>query len=133
MVIEHIGITVEKPVETAGWLVKNFGCRLVSSQSDAQHEVAFVADEAGTTLLELIRVPGVAPSCSLLPSTSQLHIAFLSDDPYAKLKELEKAGAALVEDNSGHNPGEILLLLRDPWGNVFQLVKRSPGVQLKKG
>lgn len=132
MEIEHIGITVDKPLETANWFAQNLGCRLVSSQSDAQHEVAFMADEAGTTLLELIRVNGVASTCSLLPSTSQLHIAFLSDDPYAKAKALEKAGARLVEDNSGHNPGEILLLLKDPWGNVFQLVKRSPGVKLKK-
>lgn len=133
MEIEHIGIAVAKPVETARWLERNLGCRLLSSQSDTAHEAAFLADGAGTTVLELIRVPGVAPACSVLPSTSQLHIAFLSDDPYAEAEKLKKAGATLEEDNSGHNPGEILLLLRDPWGTVFQLVKRQPGVKLKKG
>ena len=125
MLIEHIGISVERPREMAQWYVQNLGCRLLLTEGDARHEAAFLSDEEQSTVLELTHVPQLSPTSRVLTSTTQLHIAFLSDDPYRQAKKLEGAGAVLVEDHSGVHPGEVLLLLRDPWGNFIQLVKRE--------
>lgn len=131
MRIEHIGISVESPGDMARWYVRNLGCRLLLAEGDARHEAVFLADGEQSTVLELTHVPQLSPTGSVLTSTTQLHIAFLSDDPYGQAKKLEEDGAALVEDHSGGHPGEVLLLLKDPWGNYIQLVKREAGRSLR--
>lgn len=131
MQIEHIGVSVERPREMAEWYARNLGCRVLLTEEDARHEVAFLTDEEQSTVLELTHVPQLPPTSRVLTSTTQLHVAFLSDDPYGQAKKLEGAGAVLVEDNSGVHPGEVLLLLKDPWGSFIQLVKRE-GRRLKK-
>jgi catechol-2,3-dioxygenase len=131
MEIEHIGITVAEPIKMAAWYKNNLGCTVLFHESDSNREVAFVADQHNHTILELIKQPSVDPTWSLLQSTSQLHIAFLSTSPYDELKRLEKEGASLVEDNSGIHECGILLLVKDPWGGVFQLVKRGNEMALK--
>ena len=46
--------------------------------------------------------------------------------PIADLvSKLQEAGAVMLDDNLGRGSGDRLILLRDPWGVVIQLVKRK--------
>lgn len=131
MTIEHIGITVSDPLKMADWYVANLGCKELHRDVDDKHRAVFLADGEGTTVLELIWQTGVKATSALLDNTSQLHLAFTSADPAADRARLEKAGAAFVSEMKGAHEGEILTMLRDPWGNCIQLVRRGEGLHLK--
>jgi catechol 2,3-dioxygenase-like lactoylglutathione lyase family enzyme len=126
MRIEHIGLAVTAPQSMADWYVTHLGFhRRFDGGSDADG-VAFIADPTQEVMLELFRIPGTPPLPweELAPLT--LHLALHSDDPPADAARLVQAGATFLERNPRTpNPGDILILLRDPWGGVIQLVKRE--------
>jgi len=76
-------------------------------------------------MLEIGKIPGVTPLCGMLAHPLQLHIALLSGDPEKDAAYLVSKGAVFVEKCPITRPGELLLLLKDPWGNSLQLVKRT--------
>lgn len=53
------------------------------------------------------------------------HVAFTTPDPVATLREAEKMGAKLVGEITSPAPGETVLYMQDPWGNVVELVSCS--------
>lgn len=125
MYVEHIGFAVEKPLETACWYVENLGFRLLKKVHNGPGaDNAFIIDAAGGTAFELIGQPGFAPTFGLVPTLSQLHLAFYADDPHAEAERLVAAGAKF-EGETPAAPGDTLLYLRDPYGGVIQLVKRK--------
>jgi glyoxylase I family protein len=123
--IEHIGISVSNPLEMADWYVKNLGFTAVRKiHKGEKADSVFIADSASKTVLELVCEPGLEPVGRLISNPSQLHLAFYSDDPQADCEKLVSAGASF-ESETKAAPGDTLLYLRDPWGNIIQLVKRQ--------
>jgi len=121
--IEHIAFNVPQPVETAAWYVRHLGMR-VARYSGGPTEIHFLADAAGSSVVEIYNNPlGALPDYRAMHPMQQ-HIAFLADDPDASAAELVAAGATL-EDTTDLPDGSRLVMLRDPWGIAIQLVRRA--------
>jgi len=123
--IEHIGISVEKPIEMAKWYQETLGFNIKFSAQDEEKGVAFLTDCTDKVMLELGKIPNVSPLASRINHHLQLHIALKSVDPDRDAEYLVSKGAAFIEKCPITRPGENLIVLRDPWGNTIQLVKRS--------
>ncbi len=126
MKLEHIGLAVPAAQAMADWYVQHLGFSARFRGGDDRDGVAFVSDPQQDVMLELISNPVVPPPDWKEWAPLTLHFAFRSADPLADAARLEAAGASFIERNARTpNTGDILILMRDPWGNVIQLVKRS--------
>ena len=123
--IEHIGLTVTDPVAMAEWYRDVLGFTIAFSGADDEKAVAFIIDAGGKIMLELGKLPGIAPLADRIDHHLQAHIALLSDDPLKDAAYLESKGATFIEKCPVTRPGELLVVLRDPWGITIQLVRRS--------
>jgi catechol 2,3-dioxygenase-like lactoylglutathione lyase family enzyme len=123
--IEHIGITVEQPVEMANWYQEVLGFQIQFAGQDAEKGVAFLTDANNKVMLEFGKIPNVTPLCKKIDHPLQLHIAIKSDDPDQEVEYLISKGATFIEKCPITRPGENLIVLRDPWGNSIQLAKRK--------
>lgn len=123
--IEHIGLCVTAPVEMAQWYERVLGFKIVFSAQDDEKAVAFIADASGHSMLELGRLPGIAPLCATRTHPLQCHIGLASTDPQRDADYLVENGARFIEECGVRRPGENLLLLADPWGNTIQLAHRA--------
>jgi len=84
-----------------------------------------MADSTGSVMVEIYNNRSVqTPQYSSLHPLLQ-HLAFCSDDPAADRDRLAAAGAMVVEDLATSPVGDLLVMLRDPWGFPIQLVKRA--------
>jgi len=54
-----------------------------------------------------------------------IHVAFMVNDINTIKTKLISAGATLVEDITKTPAGDLVLMLRDPWGEPIQFVKRA--------
>jgi catechol-2,3-dioxygenase len=122
--IEHIGICVEKPIEMANWYHETLGFNIKFSAEEEEKAVAFLTDASDEVMLELGKLPDVPPLTNGLSHHLQFHIALSSVDPDKDADFLMSKGATFIEKCPIKRPGENLIVLRDPWGNTIQLVKR---------
>jgi len=123
--IEHIGIIVEQPVEMANWYKDVLGFNIKFAGQDSEKGVAFLTDANDKVMLEFGKIPDVIPLCNKTDHHLQLHIGIKSNDPEKESEYLISKGAIFVENCPITHPGDKLMVLRDPWGNSIQLVKRS--------
>ena len=123
--IEHIGLIVKQPVEMGNWYQKVLGFKIAFSAQDDEKAVAFITDSSNKVMLELGKVPDVSPLANETTHHLQLHIALKSDDPENEAQYLVSNGAEFIEKCPITRPGELLIVLRDPWGNTIQLAKRG--------
>jgi len=123
--IEHIGISVVKPIEMANWYQETLGFNIKFSAEDEEKGVAFLTDCNDKVMLEFGKIPNVFPLTSRINHHLQLHIALKSEDPDKDAEYLVSKGATFIEKCPIRRPGENLIVLSDPWGNTIQLVKRS--------
>ena len=124
MKIEHFAYQIEDPVRVAAWYVAHLGL-IVKRSSGAPGYAHFLADSTGSVMVEsynnrAVQTPEYPGMHPLL-----LHLAFCSDDPAADRDRLVSAGAVVVEDLTTSPAGDLLVMLRDPWGFPVQLVKRA--------
>ena len=125
MYIEHIGISVVNPLEMADWYVKNLGFTILRKiHKGDKADAVFIADSLSNSVIELLCEPGLEQVGNLISNPSQLHFAFFCDDPKSDCDRLVGVGARFDSETKSA-PGDILLMLRDPWNNVIQLVKRQ--------
>jgi len=125
MNIEHIGMCVEAPVSMGVWYRDNLGFAIIRSAGNDQDGVTFLADSAGSTVLELGRLPEGPPLDARGLQPLQLHIAVACENPSVEAARLVGVGAKLVgESPRNSQPGEKILV-RDPWGYTIQLVNRQ--------
>jgi predicted enzyme related to lactoylglutathione lyase len=123
--IEHVGITVGKPIEMAKWYQEVLGFNIAFCAQDDEKAVAFITDSTGKVMLELGQIPGASPLADGITHHLQLHIALKSVDPDKDADYLVSRGATFIEKCPITLPGEYLVVLSDPWGNTIQLVKRA--------
>jgi len=134
LIIEHIGISVSNPTEMAKWYQDNLSCKILfmSENDNGDNAGAFISDESDSTILELFKLPNIAPIKNELKNPLQLHVAFKSQNPDEDCKRLIKVGATFIEECLVKHEGEKLLLLKDPWGNIIQLVKRGKNIDFDR-
>ena len=125
--IEHIGFSVDAPIEMAKWYQDILGFNIKLSLGDNQHGVAFIEDESCKLTLEVFKIPETTPLKNHLEHHLQFHIAFECDDPDLAASELVKHGATFIENCPRKIEGDYLVVLNDPWGNCIQFVKRKEG------
>jgi hypothetical protein len=132
---EHIGLTVCAPIAMAQWYARVLGGEMLETRGtdDAPPCAAFLRLPGDGTVLELGGIPGAHPLSGRLVNPLELHLAFETDDPEADAERLVQSGATRIEECPLHMPGEQLLLLRDPWGNTVQLVKRATPIGGRQG
>ena len=121
--IEHIAFNVAEPEAVAAWYVQHMGMR-VARHSGGPTQIHFLADAAGSTVLEFYSNPAGAIPDYRAMHPMQMHIAFAADEPDAVGRELEAAGAEF-EDAQDLPDGSRLVMMRDPWGVPVQLVRRA--------
>jgi len=124
MKIEHLALNVPDPLTMARWYVEHLGLTVKRRFLEAPW-AHFLADDSGTVMVELygntkapmLDFPSVAPAA--------LHLAFVSGNIEADIQRLTQAGATLVGGPDATVNGDVLAMLRDPWGVCVQLVKRA--------
>jgi catechol 2,3-dioxygenase-like lactoylglutathione lyase family enzyme len=128
MKIEHIAFNVAAPVEVAAWYIENLGMKVVRSIG-APTFTHFLADETGTTIIEIYNNPADQVPDYAAMNPLIFHLAFASENPATDSRNLAKNGAIPVEELH-LDDGSHLIMMRDPWGLAIQLCKR--GVPLLK-
>ncbi len=122
MKIEHFALQVEKPAEVAQWYCDSFGFT-IKRAADSPVCVRFLADSCGDVMLEIYNNPRVKTPNYAEMDPLLVHVAFVCEDVDASIARLEKNGATLVVVDHLPN-GDILAMMRDPWGLAIQLAKR---------
>jgi glyoxylase I family protein len=124
MNIEHVALNVPDPVAMAEWYTRHLGMRVLRSMTVAPY-THFLADEASRAVVEIYHhtkapIPDYAGMDPLI-----LHLAFSAPDLHAVRGRLLAAGATSAGDVVTTPAGDVLAMLRDPWGIALQLVKRA--------
>ena len=122
--IEHIGIVVNEPVAMANWYKDVLGFNIKFAYEESGKGGAFVSDNAGGVMLEFAKLPEVSSLADKTDHYMQLHIALISEDPERDMEYLAQNGAMFVAKCPVSNPAECIIVAKDPWGNILQLVKR---------
>ena len=124
MRIEHVALNVPNPLEMARWYVEHLGFRVKRRQMDAPW-AHFLTDDSGSVMLEIygnrdVPVPDYSSMNPLI-----LHLALVSEDIEQDLGRLKTVGASPVGEPFQTANGDLLAMLRDPWGFSLQLVQRA--------
>jgi uncharacterized glyoxalase superfamily protein PhnB len=122
--IEHVAIQVPDPVALAAWYVERLGFSIKRRMLDPPH-THFLADSTGQVMIEVYRNPAAPIPDYRGQNPLVYHLALESDDVAGDRQRLIAAGATAVADIERLENGDILAMLRDPWGIPVQLVKRG--------
>lgn len=124
MRIEHTGYNVEDPRAVSAWYVEHLGF-IVERAGGPPNHAHFLSDETRAVMVEIYN----NPACPVPDYASQdpliLHLAFISNDVEADSKRLMAAGATVADPMKTTAAGDVLCMLRDPWGFPIQLVYRA--------
>jgi glyoxylase I family protein len=121
--IEHTAYQVADPVALARWYVDHLGLTVKRAQSAAPFG-HFLSDDGDTVMLEFYANPRVNVPDYRAMDPLLLHIAFAADDVPATRARLISAGATAEGDVTHTEAGDVMAMLRDPWGLAVQLVRR---------
>ena len=123
MKIEHVAFQVPEPGKMADWYCQNLGFT-VKRASDEPVPVRFIAEEGGTTMLELYNNSKADMPDYTNQNPLTLHLAFVCSNVDDKKDQLVEAGAKLVSRETTPS-GDNLAMLKDPWGMSIQLCDRA--------
>ena len=116
MKIEHLAYQAEDPVAVAQWYVAHLRC-LVKRSSGPPGYAHFLADSAGSVMLEIYNHPRLKTPDYRNMDSLLLHLAFWSENPAVDRDRLVSAGATVEEELTTNAAGDILVMLRDPWSS----------------
>ena len=124
MKIEHVAFVMQDPAAAAKWYAENMGFTIKRAMNESPF-THFLADDSGKVMIEIyrqphLRVPDYRDTDPLL-----LHLALVSDDVESDRKRWIAAGATPVGEATHLDNGDVLAMLRDPWGFAIQLVQRA--------
>ena len=120
---DHLELNIADTREKAKWYVENLGLKIVS-QSDGPSYNIFISDADDNMMLELNQ-DSKSPMLEFEKiDYNSFHFAFLVPDIASIKDKLISAGAKLAEDIKKTANGDQVLMLRDPWGQAIQFVKR---------
>jgi catechol 2,3-dioxygenase-like lactoylglutathione lyase family enzyme len=124
--IEHTAYQVADPVALAAWYVAHLGLRVKRAQT-ASPFGQFLADDGDAVMLEFYAFPELPLPDYRAMDPRLPHLAFRADDVPATRERLMAAGASPEGDVQTTPAGDVVAMLRDPWGLPVQLVwRRDP-------
>jgi catechol 2,3-dioxygenase-like lactoylglutathione lyase family enzyme len=115
---------VPEPVAAAKWYVDHLGLKVARSFGPPAH-AQFLADSSGHVMIEIYNNPKAAVPDYRAMDPLVLHLAFECDDVEAVRDALLAAGAAAEGEITVAPNGDVLAMLRDPWGFPVQLARRA--------
>jgi glyoxylase I family protein len=121
--IEHFAMNVTDSRAKAKWYGENLQS-VVLRDGKAPTYGMFIADAGNNMMFELYQQEYPVIDFAAL-SPMSIHIAFMVSDVQETQKMLIAAGATVVENSSKRTSGDIVAMLRDPWGLPIQFVKRG--------
>ena len=121
--IEHTAFQVEDPVASANWYVAHLGLRVKRAQAGPPWG-QFLADDGDTAMLEFYCNPKIPVPDYRQMDPLTLHIAFVAADVPGERARLIAAGATAAGDVQHTDAGDVMAMLRDPWGLALQLAQR---------
>jgi catechol 2,3-dioxygenase-like lactoylglutathione lyase family enzyme len=121
--IEHTAFQVADPVAAARWYVTHLGLTVQRAQAVAPFG-QFLADDGGTVMLEFYCNPKIPVPDYRSMDPLTLHIAFVAGDTKKERDRLIAAGATPEGDVQTTESGDVMAMLRDPWGLALQLAQR---------
>jgi catechol 2,3-dioxygenase-like lactoylglutathione lyase family enzyme len=121
--IEHVALQVADPVGLSRWYVEHLGLTVKRAQSESPFG-HFLADDGDAVMLEFYGFPNLSVPDYARMEPMLLHLAFHVDDVAATRARLMGAGATPVGDVQSNDAGDVVAMLRDPWGIAVQLVRR---------
>jgi len=124
MKIEHVALNVSDPNATGRWYVEHLGLTIVRRVMEPPW-AHFLADDSGTVMLEIYGNTDFPVGATETSPPAALHFAFVSANVPADAERLVKAGATMIGEIDEMANGDVLAMLRDPWGVPIQLVKRG--------
>jgi catechol 2,3-dioxygenase-like lactoylglutathione lyase family enzyme len=125
MKIEHVGYTVQDPLEVADWYCRHLGFRVARGMQTSPF-TTFLVDQGGG-MLEIYNNPAVQPPDYRAMDPLLFHIAFSTGEETIETvrDRLLAAGASLYSDLVVTPAGDQLVMLQDPWGLAIQLARRN--------
>lgn len=124
MKIEHFAINVQDPAAAAQWYIEHLGFTL-KRRLDESPFTHFLADDGGSVMFEIYNNPAAPVPDYAATDPLILHLALVSKDIDADRTRLLAAGATAEGEPKPLENGDVLAMLRDPWGFAVQLVKRG--------
>lgn len=124
MKIEHAAYQVEDAVGMSAWYTEHLGF-VEKRGRETPFPVYFLADESGRVMIEIYSNPVVEVPDYRAMDPLILHLAFVCSDVPCTVKRLESAGATLVAEIDKLENGDVLAMMRDPWGFSIQLCCRG--------
>jgi glyoxylase I family protein len=121
---EHIALNVKEPDAVAKWYRDNMGMKIVRSDGKTGGR-RFVSDAGGNMMLEFYYYEKAESSNWAAVDNHTLHIAFAVDDVQAVHDKLIAAGAKTDWPIETTPDGDVITIVRDPWGISIQLLKRA--------
>lgn len=153
--VNHVGIAVDSVDKAADWYSKHFGFRRIRNDRTTDRstdggdspiyrvygsklnkvKVAWLTtgNGVGFELFEFIDPP--TKSAQEINSNWSLeeqyqrggyyHVGVTAPDPAAVAKKCCEDGATQIGETSSHYDGETILYLRDPWGNIVEILSCS--------
>lgn len=122
--LEHVAINVPDPVAMAKWYCDNLGMKL-KRQGPPPTNMQFIADADGNMMLELYNNSEAKVPDYKSMNPLALHIAFHVNDVAAVRRQLVAAGATPFNEIAQTDAGDVLTILRDPWGVPIQFLTRA--------
>ena len=125
MKLEHVALLVADPPAMARWYEENLGMRVVKRSDEPPGHARFLADSAGTSVLETYAsdVHPIPDYRAMDPAL--LHVAFATTEIVTTRDRLIAAGATPVGEIAQNAAGDRFAMLRDPWGLALQLADRA--------
>ena len=124
MKLEHVALLVANPPAMARWYEENLGMKVVKQSDEAPGFARFLADAAGTSVLETYASDVHAVPAYQGMDPALLHVAFATTKIAATRDLLIAAGATPVGEITENAAGDRFAMLRDPWGLALQLAQR---------
>lgn len=124
MKVEHVAFNVPDALSMGRWYVEHLGLT-VKRRTVEEPWAHFMADDSGTFMFEIYTNRDVAIPDYQETVPPNFYLALTSDDPEADLLRLKMAGATVVDEVETTPGGDVMAMLRDPWGVPLQLVKRA--------
>jgi glyoxylase I family protein len=121
---EHIAINLDDSPAKAKWYSLNLGMKYLR-EGKAPNYSMFIADINDNFTFELYQQKSYPVIKFDTVHPSSIHLAFMTDNIEALKDKLVKAGAKVFQDIMETPAKDRILMLRDPWGQPIQFVKRA--------
>jgi uncharacterized glyoxalase superfamily protein PhnB len=122
--IEHLAINVDDSRAKTKWYKDNLRMAIIREGAAPSYGM-FIADAGKNMMYELYQNTDVPIIDFSAVSHMAFHVAYMVEDVKVIKHALVATGSKVSEDIKTTPSGDVILMLRDPWGQPVQFVKRS--------